>query len=92
MCHEELELEPRLKVFQAPVRDGFRCVATGFYDHEAYDEESIDQNDLRVVGIVETECAHILPTPTFSYLRGTGDKSLKVCRYICCERDCRLCL
>jgi hypothetical protein len=51
-------------LYQALVRDGFRCIVTGKYDM-ASDISHVDKNAVREAGVVNTECAHIVPESTY---------------------------
>ncbi|KDQ49727.1 hypothetical protein JAAARDRAFT_63505 [Jaapia argillacea MUCL 33604] len=60
---------------QALIRDGFRCVVTGVYDETARPNVSVEEIVL-ARGIVNTECAHIVPDSTYFNVgaNSSGDK------------------
>lgn len=61
---------------KALVRDGFRCVVTGRYDHATYrqSEEIRVEADAKNASIMPTECAHILDESTNFNIKSKPDK------------------
>ncbi|KAK0203364.1 hypothetical protein DFS33DRAFT_1261934, partial [Desarmillaria ectypa] len=49
----------------ALVRDGFRCVVAGNYHRDTLSEISASTDEVREAGVVYTQCAHIVPEPTY---------------------------
>jgi len=66
-----------LKITSALIRDNWRCVATGFVDHDAPDD-IMSQLDSTQECVASTECAHIIPESTFFWVDPKSDDNLKL--------------
>jgi hypothetical protein len=64
------------KVVQALLRDGYRCLATRFYDFRGRLDPRLDPNIIFNEGGVYTQCAHIVPDS--AYLQLSENPSVKV--------------
>src|SRR6267154_1124709 len=65
-----------LGILKALVRDGFRCIVTGYYDYRLLIPE-VRQELEADAGATITECAHIFPE-SIAMTSGIDDKDAKV--------------
>ncbi|KAK0435688.1 uncharacterized protein EV420DRAFT_1592662 [Desarmillaria tabescens] len=84
-----LKRDLRSKIREAPkshteakdlalVRDGFRCVVTGSYDHNTVEETSASTDEIGEAGTVYTRCAHIVPESTYFNVSDQGPSNTKL--------------
>ena len=70
-------------LFEALVRDGFRCIVTGLYDATSVEHnKELDLEMERAAGhSLVTQCAHIFPESVNKNISGSNAQGDKVCLF-----------
>ncbi|CCM02473.1 uncharacterized protein FIBRA_04573 [Fibroporia radiculosa] len=95
-----LKTDLRAKIQEAPknhedaklkalIRDGFRCIVTGKYEMNAMLNPSLAPSlkELEQVGVVRTQCTHIVPVSTYFGV-SSSDSNEKKSDYLCFGVGC----